>query len=150
MANYYDIDDIIMEDELIWVVFQRAENGVGLLDPGAESNTVEQGAKVELPFWLAQELHLRLVVTINVPQCFNQKTRKEIQADAVCVDLKNRCSYFYELGCKTAPLVGDRTIGSFLLYAFKSRYKDVLSNAHTAAFTVAPKFLSILTKEEIN
>ncbi|KAF9599114.1 hypothetical protein IFM89_035393 [Coptis chinensis] len=148
MASYYDIDDIIMEDELISTVFQIGANGVGMLDPGAERNCVEQGAKVELPFWLAHELHLRQAVAVTVPPCFNQKTRKEIQADAACVDLKSRCSYFYELGCKVAPLIGDRTIGSFLLYAFTGRYKEVLSKAHSAAFIMAPKFLTLLTKEE--
>ena len=69
MWGYYDIDDILMEDEVIldagfyllfvhgacvyllsicfWlclqpisVVFQVTANGVGLLDPGAESNCV--------------------------------------------------------------------------------------------------------------
>ncbi|GJN35122.1 hypothetical protein PR202_gb23864 [Eleusine coracana subsp. coracana] len=30
-------------------------------------------------------------------------TRKEIQADAACVDLRVRCPYFYELGCKIVP-----------------------------------------------
>ncbi|XP_010253886.1 PREDICTED: DNA replication complex GINS protein PSF3-like [Nelumbo nucifera] len=147
MAHYYDIDDIIMEGELISVSFHVAANGVGL-DPGSETNCVEQGSKVELPFWLAHELHQRQAVSINVPACFNQKTRKEIQADAACVDLRNRCLYFYELGCKIAPMVGDRTIGSFLLYTFTCRYKEVLSKAHSSAFVVAPKFLTLLTKEE--
>ncbi|XP_043725709.1 DNA replication complex GINS protein PSF3-like [Telopea speciosissima] len=131
MAHYYNIDDIIMEEEIISVVFQVAANGVGLLDPSAETNSVEQGSKVELPFWLAQELHLRQAVAMNVLACFNQKTRKEIQVNAACVDLRNRCPYFYELGCKIAPL-----------------YKEVLSKAHSAAFAVAPKFLTLLTKEE--
>ncbi|KAL6326509.1 hypothetical protein AAG906_008371 [Vitis piasezkii] len=150
MAHYYDIDEIIVEEELVSAVFQKAANGVGILDPSAETNSVEQGSKVELPFWLAHELLQRQAVTINVPACFNQKTRKEIQADAPCVDLRSRCPYFYELGCKVAPLVGDRTIGSLLLQAFLSRYKEVLSKAHTAASTPVPKVLTLLTKEETN
>ncbi|KAL5731721.1 hypothetical protein ACHQM5_004422 [Ranunculus cassubicifolius] len=148
MANYYNIDDIIMEDELVSVVFKVDASGVGLLDPGAESNIVEKGGKVDLPFWLGQELHMRQAAVVSLPPCFNKNTRKEIQADAACVDLQSRCSYFYELGCKIAPLIGDRTIGSFLLTAFTSRFKDVLCKAHSAAFIVSPKFLSLLTKEE--
>ncbi|WVZ94048.1 hypothetical protein U9M48_039990 [Paspalum notatum var. saurae] len=105
MSGYYDIDDILMEDEPISVVFQVTANGVGLLDPGAESNCVEKGAKVDLPFWLAHGLlSLEQAVSINPPPCFTQKTRKEIQADAACVDLRVRCPYFYELGCKIVPL----------------------------------------------
>lgn len=44
--------------------------------------------------------------------------------------------------------VGDRTIGPLLLSAFKSRYKEVLTKAHTAAFPAASRHLTILTKEE--
>lgn len=44
--------------------------------------------------------------------------------------------------------VGDKTIGLVLLIAFRTRYKEVLIKAHTA-FEVAPKFLSLLTEEEV-
>ncbi|WRX12124.1 hypothetical protein QQP08_004611 [Theobroma cacao] len=72
MANYYNIDDILTEEEFVPVVFHKAANGV-IIDPSSETNSVEQGAKVELPLWLAQELYLRQAVSISVPACFNQK-----------------------------------------------------------------------------
>nr|BAC99469.1 unknown protein [Oryza sativa Japonica Group] len=138
-----------MEEEPISVVFQVSANGVGLLDPGAERNSVEKGAKVDLPFWLAHGLlSLEQAVSINVPPCFTQKTRKEIQADAACVDLRIRCPYFYELGCKIVPLVNDRSIGLFLRYAFTSRYKEILSKSHSSSMMTVPKFVPRLTKEE--
>ncbi|KAF7060078.1 hypothetical protein CFC21_066899 [Triticum aestivum] len=149
MPCYYDVADILMEEELISVVFQVTANGVGLLDPGAERNSVEKGAKVDLPFWLAHGmLSLEQAVSITVPPCFTQKTRKEIQADAACVDLRVRCPYFYELGCKIVPLVGDKSIGQFLRYAFTSRYKEILSKAHSSSTMTVPKFATRLTKEE--
>ncbi|XP_052165583.1 uncharacterized protein LOC127782439 [Oryza glaberrima] len=149
MPGYYDIDDILMEEEPISVVFQVSANGVGLLDPGAERNSVEKGAKVDLPFWLAHGLlSLEQAVSINVPPCFTQKTRKEIQADAACVDLRIRCPYFYELGCKIVPLVNDRSIGLFLRYAFTSRYKEILSKSHSSSMMTVPKFVPRLTREE--
>ncbi|KAH8496897.1 hypothetical protein H0E87_019578 [Populus deltoides] len=103
MANYNEIDDILAEEEFVPVVFQKAINGVKI-DESTEKGHVEQGSKTELPFWLARELHMRQAVSISVPACFNQKTRLEIQADAACVDLRSRCPYFYEFGCKLAPL----------------------------------------------
>uniref|UniRef100_A0A0D9XF83 Uncharacterized protein n=1 Tax=Leersia perrieri TaxID=77586 RepID=A0A0D9XF83_9ORYZ len=149
MPGYYDINDILMEEEPISVVFQVSANGVGLLDPGAERNSVEKGAKVDLPFWLAHGLlSMEQAVSINVLPCFTQKTRKEIQADAACVDLRIRCPYFYELGCKIVPLVNDRSIGLFLRYAFTSRYKEILSKSHSSSMMTVPKFVPRLTKEE--
>ncbi|KAL8218641.1 hypothetical protein R6Q57_022014 [Mikania cordata] len=80
--------------------------------------------------------------------CIHARTREEIGADGAHVDLRSRCSYFYELGCKIVQLIGDKTIGSLLLVAFQTRYKEVLIKAHTSASVLAPKFLSLLTKEE--
>ena len=36
--------------------------------------------------------------------CSLTRTRLEIQADAAFVDLRSRCQFFYEFGCKIAPL----------------------------------------------
>ncbi|CDP14627.1 unnamed protein product [Coffea canephora] len=150
MANYYDIDDVLAEEEILPVVFQQAADCFGLLDSSDDTNEVEAGAKAELPFWLARDLHVRGVVAVDVPPYFRKvsRTRKEIEADAAHVDLRGRCQYFYELGLKIAPLVGDKTIGPFLLVAFQTRYKEVLVRAHTAASAVAPKHLTLLTNEE--
>ncbi|CAA2949646.1 probable DNA replication complex GINS protein PSF3 [Olea europaea var. sylvestris] len=150
MAKYYNIDDILAEEELVPAVFQHAANGVGLFDSSDDTNKVEAGSKVELPFWLVCELYLRQLVSIMVPPCFDKesKTREEIGADAAHVDLRSRCPYFYELGCKIAPLIGDKTIGPFLLVAFRIRYKEVLIKAHNLTLAVAPKYLTLLTNEE--
>ncbi|XP_021823589.1 DNA replication complex GINS protein PSF3-like [Prunus avium] len=104
MASYYDIDDILVEEQRVPVVFQQAVNGVDI-DPSAETHCVEPGSKVELPYWLAHELHLRKVAKMKVPACFNQRTKLELGADGASVDLRSRCLHFYEFGCKIAPLV---------------------------------------------
>ncbi|KAJ0103294.1 hypothetical protein Patl1_06607 [Pistacia atlantica] len=124
------------------VLIRRGDFSSSLLCSISQPNgvKVEEGAKVEQPFWLAQELYLRQAVSINVPTCFNQKTRREIQADAKTVDLRSRCPYFYKFGCKIAPMIGDRTSGKMLLSTFRMRYKD-FTKAHTVAYAVASKFL---------
>ncbi|XP_078148164.1 uncharacterized protein LOC144543684 [Carex rostrata] len=148
MPGYYDIDDIIMEEEAVSVVFHVGANGVGLLDPGSETNSVDKGAKIDLSFWLSHELCRRRAVSIIVPPCFNQKMKKDVQADAACVDLGTRYPYFYEFGCKISPLVGDKSIGPFLRHTFASRYKEMLSKSHTASINAMPKFVLRLSKEE--
>ncbi|GLJ48147.1 hypothetical protein SUGI_1016720 [Cryptomeria japonica] len=137
-----------MEEEVVSIVFRVGANGVGLLDPGSENNNVEAGAKVELPFWLAQDLCLRRAVAINIPTFFNQRIKKEIKADPGCVNLRSRCPYFYELGCKIAPLVSDKSVGPFLLDTFRGRYQDILCKAHREAFSLTSKSQKLLTREE--
>ena len=44
--------------------------------------------------------------------------------------------------------VGDKSIGQFLRYAFTSRYKEILSKAHSSSTMTVPKFATRLTKEE--
>ncbi|XP_047969687.1 DNA replication complex GINS protein PSF3-like isoform X1 [Salvia hispanica] len=172
MANYYDIGDILAEEELVPTVFQYGANGVGLFDSSDDADKVEAGSRAELPFWLVRELYLRQLVSIRVPPCFDResKTREEIAADAAHVDLRSRSPYFYELGCKIALLlpplkccvycpklchlhtllgIRDRTIGPFLLVAFQTRYRDVLVKAHALTLTMTPKYLTLLTNEEI-
>nr|GME00625.1 DNA replication complex GINS protein PSF3-like [Ipomoea batatas] len=122
MANYYDIDDILAEEELVPAVFQKTANAVGIFDCCDDMNKVGAGMEVEMPFWLARELYVKLAVKIKVPSCFDTKerprdrhrdeplkrrdrTKDEIGADAAHVDLRGRCPYFYDFGCKIARLV---------------------------------------------
>ncbi|KAL3691586.1 hypothetical protein R1sor_005237 [Riccia sorocarpa] len=148
MANYYDLDDILMEEEYVTVHFKFEAKGLGVLDPGSEHDDIEAGAVVDIPLWLAHDLCLRKFVSIKLPSFYNERIRKEIQADASCVDLGRYCPYFYELGLRLAPISPDPTLGSFLLYCLQGRYKDMLCKAHTVALTTAPKFLNLLTREE--
>ncbi|XP_024525005.1 DNA replication complex GINS protein PSF3 isoform X1 [Selaginella moellendorffii] len=148
MGSYFDLDDILAEEEPVGVQFRVAAAGVGILDPSAEENQVEVGSKVELPFWLAQELWYSQAVSLKLPNFYNERIRKEVKADPGCVDLRSRCPYFYELGCKLVPLAQDATLGSFLMFSLRGRYRDLLCKSHTAAGTVTPKFLARLTREE--
>uniref|UniRef100_A0A9I9E7K0 DNA replication complex GINS protein PSF3 N-terminal domain-containing protein n=1 Tax=Cucumis melo TaxID=3656 RepID=A0A9I9E7K0_CUCME len=158
MTSYYDIDDILAEEELVSVVFQKAVNGVGI-DPSSETDSVESGSKVELPFWLAQELHLRQVaLTSALVLLLEHDWKFRLMLHLLIFDLDvnssmnldarlHLCEYpeIQHLGCKS---VGDRTIGSWLLSTFKSRYKEVLTKAHSAVFAASSKYLALLSKEE--
>nr|GLL41588.1 probable DNA replication complex GINS protein PSF3 [Ipomoea trifida] len=185
--------------QLVPAVFQKTANAVGIFDCCDDMNKVGAGMEVEMPFWLARELYVKQAVKIKVPSCFDTKerprdrhrdeplkrrdrTKDEIGADAAHVDLRGRCPYFYDFGCKIARLIcnftaavdmpcfrffnreivlcvlpntfvlcrtGDKTIGPFLLVAFRTRYKEVLIKAYTAASAVASKHLTLLTQEEM-
>ncbi|PWA90178.1 GINS complex, subunit Psf3 [Artemisia annua] len=128
MAQYYDIDDILADEELVPAMFLEAVNGVGLLETN-DTDRVVPRSKVELPFWLARELHLRNVASVSNWLC------------SFSVDMPG-------LGCKIVQLIGDKSIGNLLLVAFQTRYKEVLIKAHTASSALTPKFLSLFTKEE--
>lgn len=148
MANYYDIQDILMQDENVSTVFLHKANGAGFLDPSSEDNNVARGSVVDLPLWLAQDLVQRQIVHVRLPGCFNERVRKEVQADPACVDLRSKCPFYYEMGCKLVELNVDNKLGPFLLKTLQGRYKDLLCKALTATLTGNPKFVPLLTEEE--
>ncbi|POO02489.1 hypothetical protein TorRG33x02_014730 [Trema orientale] len=49
MADYYAIDDIIAEEDIVSIVFQKAVNGVGI-DPSAETDCVSRALEWLYPF----------------------------------------------------------------------------------------------------
>ncbi|BBN13560.1 GINS complex subunit 3 [Marchantia polymorpha subsp. ruderalis] len=150
MANYYDLDDILTEEETVNVHFRFEAAGLGVLDPGSEHENIDAGSDVDIPLWLAHDLCNRKFVTVKLPYFYNERVKKEIRADASCVDLRRWCPYFYELGLKLAPMSSDPTLGSFLLYCLQGRYKEMLCKSHTVALTTAPKFVTLLTQEEFH
>ncbi|QWW23223.1 hypothetical protein CA7LBN_002024 [Candidozyma auris] len=53
--GYYDIDDILAENEKVPCVFNATYPGLGFLD-GSPNRPLEKDTKVELPMWLAKLL----------------------------------------------------------------------------------------------
>eukprot|EP01018_Ginkgo_biloba_P019657 Gb_23013 [translate_table: standard] len=62
----------------------------------------------------------------------------------VCCPLEKQAAFLKVL----ISLVSDRSLGSFILYTLRGRYKDILCKAHSVAFSVTSKFLQHLTREE--
>lgn len=59
-------------------------------------------------------------------------------------------SFFFPFLKYSIDSSSDRTIGILLFSAFKSRYKEVLTKAHTTSHASSTKILARLTKEEVD
>ncbi|CAI7862261.1 unnamed protein product [Closterium sp. NIES-53] len=130
MSNYYDLDDILAEDEKLPVTFRTGATGVGrALDPSTDADDLAVGAKVDLPVWMVPALAKRNMVSALEPRMFGERIRKEVQADAACVNLRACSPYYYSLGTKIAPWVRDKTLTRFLFTTFVERYADLLTRA---------------------
>jgi hypothetical protein len=55
---------------------------------------------MELPMWLAAELHLGRLVDVQVPTAFGLKARAELRASARTVRLRDWSPAFYEVGLR--------------------------------------------------
>ena len=85
-----------------------------VLNPSTDSDDIETGTNLELPFWLAKSLNVRRqpIVSIESPKVYTDLYRQILKADACVVDLYNFNAFFYEFGMalssinhREAPLI---------------------------------------------
>ncbi len=88
----------------MYVTFLVEGKGLGHLDDKGHAN-IAAGAKVAIPFWLAESLAERRVVSVAVPKCYTGNMRSSLRADASSVDLHTACPRYFTLGVQVARLL---------------------------------------------
>jgi len=153
MAKYYDVDDILAEQETLPTVFNTEVYALGrALDPSCDSENLPAGSSVNLPFWLADFLSHRKMLKPHLPKFLKKRLRDELQGEAGCVDLRDRCKFFYELGrklCTLSELDGSEDLSEFLLNTFTSRFKEMLTTSHVCSNETRETYSKVLTNEEL-
>ena len=73
-SDYWNIDDILAEEELVPTVFKKSQNNLGFLTLTANQNkktatasSIPESAKVDLPLWLATLMSTRGIVDLMRP-----------------------------------------------------------------------------------
>ncbi|CAG2181498.1 unnamed protein product, partial [Oppiella nova] len=135
-ANYLDIDDIMANSQRVVTTFLQRVPGVGpVLDPNTDLPDVKVGAKLELPLWLARELHSESLVDVQAPKGFNRTYREILEADANCVDLHKLCPNYYRLGGHLARMALDESqdIATSLVDTFHQRYHRLVNYSVSSA-----------------
>lgn len=94
-----------------------------------EEDHIPANHKVALPFWLAESLAERNVVTVRLPHCFQTKARHALRADAPSVALYSKCPTYYALGIRVARLVKDVSLPLVLTRAFANRCWNIVDQA---------------------
>lgn len=68
-------------------------------------HTIQQGTKLELPYWLAELLVLNDLVDVSIPKPYSQRVRNALNADANSVQLRNQVGFWYALGVRLGGLM---------------------------------------------
>lgn len=89
--------------------------------------------RLALPFWLAESLGERNLISLHLPHCFKETVRHSLRADATSVNLHKLCASYYALGIRIAKLVKDITLPIVLGRAFANRCWNVVDNAAYSA-----------------
>lgn len=131
------------------MTFTVGAKGLGqVLDPSTDQNDLPTGSQVEVPFWMANSLVARNMVQLSVPKIFGEKVKRELLADATCVDLRDRSRYYFELGLKVSLLTNQTDVAMLVLSSFRDRYQRILTECLTISEEESIKYLPRLTSEE--
>jgi GINS complex subunit 3 len=153
MSKYYDVNDLLAEEETLPTVFNTSVYGLGrALDPACDSEDLPASSSVTLPFWLADFLSSKKMLKPLMPKFLKKRLRDELQGEAGCVDLRERCKFFYGLGrklCGMQDLDGSEELSEFLLNTFTSRFKGMLTNSHICSNETRETYNKVLSNEEL-
>lgn len=93
-SDYFDIDSILAEEELVPCTCKFDFSHLGHLnvDDHQEEKYLKEGTKLKMPLWALHKWSSLQYVNLSVPRSWNKKTRETLIADPSAVDL--RCVSF--------------------------------------------------------
>ena len=131
--NYWNIDNIIAEEEKVMVKFRASAKGLGFLDlskTGNQTEDLESGDEVQLPLWLASTFASRRFVDIQLPNYLSLQFKSSLVADPEVINLKQKSEYFYEIGIMLAHTLSEHSqFIHTLLQIFLIRYRAILDKS---------------------
>lgn len=130
MWRALDLDAILSEEERIPCQFSVDAIGLGFLDPSNERPHLQQGARVELPLYMAKALKTRNIIEMELPKHYEHKMRDNIAASALNINLKEFSPYYFEVGMELAQHLDDADLQNTVRIAFcGDRYRSLMINA---------------------
>ncbi|KAI9137986.1 hypothetical protein BKA69DRAFT_831716 [Paraphysoderma sedebokerense] len=134
--DYWEIDDILALSQLVPCIMNVTVPGLGELDgDGSECEQLEQGSKVEWPWWLAGPLAAHApgndqpYIIFNLPKPYLPSTRNVISGSARKIQLNEFCPYWYLFGRILGRVLIDNGLCEVLTSTFKSRIPLIMSHA---------------------
>lgn len=144
--SYWDIDDILAEEESVTIKVTKDFEGLGFLNPVANDINLKKSSRLAVPLWLGSLMAMREMVNIEVPKFYGESYRNTLEADPRIISLKERSNYFFEVGGKLSSLLEGANLIELLLKVFISRvlhlFNEITNNSD-------PKIVKKLTEIEL-
>ena len=153
-GGYYDIGNILAEEERVPIVFATPAHDLGYLVEGCQDQDVDSGTKVDLPYWLAERLAIKKYITFETPHFYHEKYRNSIIADPKSADLRQCCQVFYQLGMRVAPWLGQggderARLEKDLVIALTERFHSILDHSQNSQNEDNTSFTNMLSATEL-
>ncbi|KAK4502405.1 hypothetical protein PRZ48_005830 [Zasmidium cellare] len=133
-TSYYSVDSILTDSQKAPC---RFEVSVPLLTPLNNGAAIENGTKLELPFWMGGMLALSrpagpssaTLASVDMPSELGPRVLNALKADPKSVDIKAQARWFYGLGERMLDLFDDEEISEVLNDTFKQRALEIADKA---------------------
>eukprot|EP00949_MAST-11_sp_MAST-11-sp1_P000395 g395.t1 len=102
---YFDIDEILAEDEHISVQFRDDAKGLGYLLSGSIERDLKADESVQVPIWCAEKILPFGVADLDTPRFFSSRFISNLEADPPSTDLKVQSSIYFDLAMRMAPFI---------------------------------------------
>lgn len=153
MVDYYDIDDILATGEKVPCIFNISVPGLGYLE-GNPGKPINEGTKVELPLWLAEQLaHLDApdgtpFILLLEPESLNVKVRNAIRTDPVALDVHSILPNYYKMAEKYCSFFSDEELSEIIKQMIKERSLEIYSYANNSSKQMNSRFMLSLDEFE--
>lgn len=153
--GYYNIDDILADDEKVPCVFNATYPGLGFLE-GNPGRPLAKDTKVELPMWLAKLLAMSELLALSdlsfiellTPGFISSKVLNAIHADPKSVDLHSLKASYYKLAEQWIYIFSDRQVAEVVMQLLKARALEIDNFASNTNKHVNSSFLLSLDEFE--
>lgn len=128
-SKYWDIDDILAEEEPVTVLVEKDLQGFGQLHAASLEEDLKQGQKAVVPWWFATAMEKAQAGSLEPPRHYSDQFKNTLIADATIVNLFEKGEFYYEMGAKLGA--GDMGLRKSLSETLATRFHYILD--HTSA-----------------
>mmetsp|Transcript_144962 Transcript_144962/g.205152 ORF Transcript_144962/g.205152 Transcript_144962/m.205152 type:complete len:206 (+) Transcript_144962:47-664(+) len=128
--DYWGIEEILAEEQDVVIKSYHDIASGGILYPctgAGKPRDLKEGAKVTVPYWLAQKLVRRNCVDLDMPAIFDEGILETLKTDPAVCRLGEKSSHYFEIGMKLAFLMKNERLKDILMNAYITRYHDLMS-----------------------
>merc|ERR1719183_3486293 len=127
--DYYEIDEILAEQEEGTCRLMHDVKGGGILDPDVSNRNQDlvAGTKIQLPLCMAQSFVRRDTVQLELPKKFGSSVQESLERDPIVCDLVSMSSYYCEVGIRVASLLKTEPLEKAIDMAVRQRWSEAVT-----------------------
>ncbi|KAJ3024139.1 UNVERIFIED_CONTAM: DNA replication protein [Siphonaria sp. JEL0065] len=126
--KYWDIEDVLAEQQKIPCFISHDIPGYGFLDGNSSENVSSDSVEIE------------------IPACFSKRVLDDLSTSATSVNLNGLCPCFFYFGIKFVNLIEGIALGKVLAEAFSERLAEIMRYSQSGRSY--SKFISFLDDTE--